>query len=273
MIVYYFFKGDKKYQVKKLNRTYAGRSTQYKTNQNLSMKIYDFDIKKGIYSFGLNELKTESHSHPVVEVISATNGTFSLQSNGRTNENLVFAIIKSNTEHKVVSKDSSIRMLMVESHNFQLYDFLGKEGIEFQNGVFSASSFAKKDALFSEVKKLAVTKDLKTPTDKRISECITFIEENELEYKNLVSELTSKVLLSNSRLSHLFKAHIGISIKKYLVWNRLRQAIHLYLTKENNLTDVSLQSGFFDQAHLTNSFKNVLGVRPSTAYNSRILQA
>ncbi len=237
------------------------------------MKIHDFDTKKGIYSFQLDQLNTENHSHPVVEIISAINGTFSLQSNGQINDNLVFAIIDSNTEHKVFSKNCSIRMLMIESHNLTLTEFLDNKGVKFKNGVFSKTNLAKKNELFSEVKNLARTIDLKTPLDTRIAESIKFIEENELEYKNLISELTSKVCLSDSRLSHLFKEHIGISIKKYLVWNRLRQAINLYLRENTNLTNVSVQSGFFDQAHLTNSFKNVLGVSPSKAYNSRILQS
>lgn len=237
------------------------------------MKIFDFDIKKGIYSFEFNELNTENHSHPVVEIISATNGTFSLQTNGQINKNLVFAIIASNTEHKIISNNCSFKILMVESHNSQLSEFLVNKGIAFQNGVFVKTKFPKKNELLSELKNLARTSDLKTPTDKRIIESIKFIEENELEYKNLISELTTKVFLSNSRLSHLFKEHIGISIKKYLVWNKLRQAINLYLSDNSNLTDVSLQSGFFDQAHLSNSFKNVLGVSPSKAYNSRILQS
>jgi len=237
------------------------------------MKINDFDIKKGIYSFEFNELNTESHSHPVVEIINAISGTFSLQTNGGINENLVFAIIDSNTKHKVISNNCSVRILMVESHNAQLSKFFHIEEILFQNGIFVKTNFAKKDTLFSEIKNLSRKNDLKTPTDERISESIKFIEENELEYKNLISELTSKVLLSNSRLSHLFKEHIGISIKKYLVWNRLRQAINQYLNDSANLTEVSLQSGFFDQAHMANSFKNVLGVSPSKAYNSRILQS
>lgn len=237
------------------------------------MKIYDFDIKKGIYSFEFNDLNTESHSHPVVEFISAMNGTFTLQSNGQIDENLEFAMIESNTKHKVVSKNCSVRILMVESHNSRLYDFLKKKGITLQNGVFIKNNFAKKDELFIEVKKLAGTKDLKSPTDKRIIDSIKFIEENELEYKNLISELTSQVFLSSSRLSHLFKEHIGISIKKYLVWNKLKEAINLYLKDNTNLTDVSLESGFFDQAHLSNSFKSVLGVSPNKAYNSRIIQS
>ncbi|WP_299622157.1 AraC family transcriptional regulator [uncultured Tenacibaculum sp.] len=237
------------------------------------MKIFDFDIKKGIYSFEFNELNTENHSHPVVEIINAINGTFSLQSNGQINENLVFAIVDANTEHKVISNNCSVKILMIESHNSHLSDFLASEGIAFQNGVFVKTKFPEKNELLTKLNIFTKTRDLKTPTDKRIIESIKFIEENELEYKNLISGLTSKVFLSDSRLSHLFKEHIGISIKKYLVWNKLRQAINLYLNDNTNLTEVSLQSGFFDQAHMTNSFKNVLGVSPSKAYNSRILQS
>ncbi|MBW1299015.1 helix-turn-helix domain-containing protein [Aquimarina litoralis] len=236
------------------------------------MKIYDFDIKKGIYSFEFNELNTESHSHPVVEIIDAINGNFSLEVKGQVYNNLVFATIDANTKHKVISQNCTVRILMIESHNSQLYNFLKSRDFKFDNGVYTKTSFVKKDDLFSAIKTLAMTEDLKTPTDKRIIDCIKFIEENQLEYKNLISELTSKVFLSNSRLSHLFKEQIGVSIKKYLVWNKLRQAINLYLTENTNLTDISLESGFFDQAHLSNSFKNVLGVSPSKAYNSRTLQ-
>ncbi len=238
-----------------------------------AMKIFDFDIQKGIYSFEFTDLNTESHSHPVVEIIYATKGAFTLQSNGKAKENLVFAIIGANIGHKVVSQNCTAKMLMVESHNATLSEFLISNGIILENGFFLTSSFASKGELFSEVRNLANTKDLKTPADTRVKDSIAFIEENELEYKNLISELTSKVCLSDSRLSHLFKEQVGVSIKKYLVWNKLRRAIDLYLKENTNLTDVSLQSGFFDQAHLSNSFKTILGVSPSKAYNSRILQS
>ncbi|WP_435623909.1 helix-turn-helix domain-containing protein [Flagellimonas sp.] len=237
------------------------------------MKIFDFDIEKGIYHFEFNDLNTENHSHPVVEIINAKHGTFSLEVNGHSEKNLVFAIIDSNIEHKVVSKNGQLRILMVESHNPLLFLFFESKAIRFENGAFSRANFYIKNELMEEVIEFARTTDLKTPVDKRVADCIKFIEQNELEYKNLLSHLTSKAFLSESRLSHLFKEHIGVSIKKYLVWNKLKQAINLYLEEPDSLTSVSLESGFFDQAHLSNSFKNVLGVSPSRAYNSRTLQA
>jgi len=236
------------------------------------MKIFDFDIKKGIYSFEFNSLDTEIHAHPVVEIINATHGSFSLESNGQTKEDLVFAIIDSNTEHRLIVSSGSVSLLMIESHNITLDNFLKKDGIKMRNGLFVKTDFDSRDKLFSRIKKLALTEDVKTPLDQRVSNSISFIEEHELDYKDLIPTLTSKVFLSSSRLSHLFKEHIGISIKKYLVWNRLKQAMHQYLQHPTSLTEVSLQSGFFDQAHLSNSFRSVLGVNPSQAYNSRTLQ-
>lgn len=237
------------------------------------MKIIDFDIKKGIYDFALSELVTENHSHPVIEIIVADTGTFQLEVNNIIKKDLSFAVIDSNVKHKINSEDGVFRILMIESHNLKLSDFLESKLIVFENGFFVRTVFNQGKALMKELKNLALDNDLKTPTDSRILQCIKFIEENELEYKNLILKLTSLVYLSNSRLSHLFKEQIGVSIKKYLVWNKLKRAINLYLEQGTNLTDASFMSGFFDQAHLSNSFKSILGLSPSKAYNSRILQS
>jgi len=237
------------------------------------LKIFDFDTKKGIYSFEFDALNTESHSHPVVEIILAKKGTFDLESNGVLNQNLRIAIIGSNTVHKVISQNCIAQILMIESNNPLFMVFLKFKEISMSDGLFFKEKFAQKKKLYHEIKNLAMTKDLKTPTDTRISKSLDLIETNDLDYNNLIPTLTSNVFLSESRLTHLFKEQIGISIKKYLVWNRLKQAIELYLEGKSNLTEVSLESGFFDQAHLTNSFKTVLGVTPSKAYNSRTLQS
>ena len=236
------------------------------------MVIFDFDTKKGVYCFEFDDLNTETHSHPVVEVIMATEGTFVLESNKTHRAGLDFAIIDANTKHKVTSQDCTVKVLMVESHNTVLLDFFNKNNIVLNNGLFLNTTPAPKNELFITIKNLAQTKDLKTTTDERVNECMKLMKKHELEYKELIPVLTSKVFLSDSRLSHLFKAHIGVSIKKYLVWNKLRQAISFYLSENTNLTDASHQSGFFDQAHLTNAFKDLLGVSPSKAYNSRTLQ-
>ena len=238
------------------------------------MKIFNFDIERGVYSFEFSDLETELHAHPVVEIISATEGHFSIELDSRRKDDLTFAIIDANTKHKVSSHRAVLSILMVECNNSLLANYLSGRGVEIKkDGLFAKSNFPSKNKLIAEVHNLANTTDLKSPIDLRIKESITYIQENEIEYKSLMTILTSKVFLSESRLSHLFKQHVGISIKKYLVWDKLRKAVSRYLMDQGSLTEVSLQSGFFDQAHLSKSFKSQLGISPSKAYNSRILQS
>ncbi len=237
------------------------------------MTILKFDLDQGIYSFELTDIDTKSHSHPVVEIVQAIQGSFSLEINGQKKENLGFAIIDSNIQHRLSSQGACLKVLMMECHNPVFCNFLQSNNLTLKNGIFLKTHTFSKNSLFSKIEVLASTEDLKTPTDERVKASIDFIQNNEIEYIHLIQSLKSKVFLSESRLSHLFKEHIGVSIKKYLVWNKLKQAIRQYLVDETNLTAVSLENGFFDQAHLSHSFKSVLGISPSKVYNSRTVQS
>ena len=88
------------------------------------MTIFEFDVKKGIYHFKFDDLNTETHSHPVVEIINTTKGTFSLEINNKKIDQLNFAIIDANVKHKIISDNCTTQILMVESHNTILNDFL-----------------------------------------------------------------------------------------------------------------------------------------------------
>ena len=237
------------------------------------MKVVTFNIAQGIYHFELQQLDTTLHSHPAIEIVKAEKGTFTLEGPQGTRKGLVFAIIDANIEHTITAEHATLALLMVESNNNSLKDFLGKKNVSLDDGLYLTSCLKGADLLFSEIKTLAQQKKLKQPSDKRIALCLKIIEENSLEYKHLIPTLTAKVFLSHSRLSHLFKAHIGISIKRYLVWSRLKVAILLFLKEPHNLTSIAHETGFFDQAHLSNSFKRLLGVSPVEAYNSRIIQS
>ncbi|MEO0525998.1 MAG: AraC family transcriptional regulator, partial [Bacteroidota bacterium] len=216
--------------------------------------------------------ESENHAHPVTEIISAIDGTFTLTIEAKAYKNLVFAIIDANMEHKVSTQNTAIEVLMLENNNTRFSKFLGDAQITFSQGFFVASEFVERGVFFDKIKSFAKNHNLKEPEDQRVGECLRIMEKGEITYATLVQELSSKVFLSKSRLSHLFTAHMGVSLKKYLVWNNLKRAIDQYLSDQSNLTEVSLQNGFFDQAHLSRSFKKVLGVRPSSAYNSSTVQ-
>lgn len=78
-----------------------------------------------------------------------------------------------------------------------------------------------------------------------------------------IAEIAAEVALSHSRLEHLFSEQIGIPISRYLLWARTRQAL-LLMANSKSLTAVAFEAGFADSAHLSRTFRRMLGISPST---------
>ncbi len=235
------------------------------------MQILEFDIKKGIFNYITNDLEVDTHSHPAVEFIKAEKGMFSIETDFGKQNNLTFAIIDANLKHKMTSEQNEIEFLLIECNNTKLKDYLINRGIELKNGVFTSSDLTH-TVLIDDVISHLGNQNLKLTKDKRVYNCIEVIETENLRYKELLSTLSSKVFLSESRLSHLFKENVGISIKRYFLWNRLKYALKFLLTEETNLKEASFEAGFSDQAHLTRTFKSFLGVNPVRVFNSGTVQ-
>jgi AraC-like DNA-binding protein len=89
-----------------------------------------------------------------------------------------------------------------------------------------------------------------------------------------LAQVAARAHLSPGRLSHLFKSTIGVTVRQYIVWCRMKHAIHRLLIEDANLTQAAHAAGFHDSAHFSKHFKALFGLRPSTVYhNSRIVQA
>jgi AraC-like DNA-binding protein len=70
------------------------------------------------------------------------------------------------------------------------------------------------------------------------------------------------VHLSPSRLAHLFSAHVGIPLRPYVRWLRLRRAIDRVAAGET-LTAAAHTAGFTDGPHFTRAFRRTFGNAPS----------
>lgn len=236
------------------------------------MKILKFDIKKGVFHYFTNDLNIDTHSHPTLEILSSKNGTFSIETDFGTQTNLTFAIIDANLNHKVYCKENEREVLLIESYNLILKEFLTRYEINLINGIYASKVFKYTNILIPELLEFIDNNNLKLTNDKRIYECIQIIESEKLPYNKLINSLTSKIFLSESRLSHLFKINVGISVKRYFAWNNLKYALKFFLIEEVNLKVAAYEAGFTDQAHLSNTFKKYLGINPAKVFNSRIIQ-
>ncbi|HAS39155.1 MAG TPA: hypothetical protein DCS93_01690 [Microscillaceae bacterium] len=234
------------------------------------MQVNRFDIQEGIYQFETEHLDTALHAHPAVEILMAEEGSFSLQTPHTYNTQVRFAIIDSQALHQIKADHSRIKILLLESYNTLLPDLLKQLGMLFTDGVYIATTTQME--VYQQLLDFGNEQSLQITPDQRVNTCLQAFRNQDLEYHQMIASLQAVTFLSESRLSHLFKEYVGVSLKKYLVWTKLKKTIAYLLQAEANLTQSSLQAGFYDQAHFTRAFKKHLGITPSKAYNSRTLQ-
>lgn len=82
------------------------------------------------------------------------------------------------------------------------------------------------------------------------------------------AELASEAGLSESRLQHLFKAQMGLPIRRYVLWMRLRYVINL-VRDGITLTESAHAAGFADASHFTRTFKAMFGIAPSILFGRK----
>lgn len=102
---------------------------------------------------------------------------------------------------------------------------------------------------------------IKMPMDMRALHVAQKIKK-ELPLTSTVAELAAEVGLSADRLSHLFSDKLGIPIKSYILWAKMRRAVEL-IAQGETLSAVAYDVGFSDSAHLTRTIRHFFGLTPS----------
>ena len=78
-------------------------------------------------------------------------------------------------------------------------------------------------------------------------------------------EVAAGVGYSLSHLQELFRNQLGVSMRSYRSWARLRRTAELMATAPT-LTDAAVHAGFYDAAHFTRTFTATFGVLPSDVF-------
>jgi AraC family transcriptional regulator, arabinose operon regulatory protein len=119
--------------------------------------------------------------------------------------------------------------------------------------------------LFDEIAAVAIKQIPRVrPIDKRITQTIELLW---AEKDTPLQELASRVGLSYFRLSHLFAENMGITLRQYQMWRKLRKAISLS-RRNYSLAELAAASGFADAAHFTRAFAQLHAAPPSYFFYS-----
>ncbi len=100
--------------------------------------------------------------------------------------------------------------------------------------------------------------------DRRVARVVEIVRSNRYR-RGWLQELAAAVSLSPSRLEHLFTFEIGLPLRRYVLWQRLRLAAQ-ELAAGASVTETAHASGFSDTAHLSRTFRRMLGFTPSSAF-------
>ncbi len=111
--------------------------------------------------------------------------------------------------------------------------------------------------------------DLSRPAfvDARINAALQFLRESPHAYEG-ISDLAARAHLSPSRFAHVFKAVVGVPVRRYVLWMKMRRALNLAIAGDS-LTSAALEAGFADSAHLSRSVRALLGFAPEYLFKHR----
>ena len=216
------------------------------------------------------------HESPAIKVCVALEQSFALRTHDDdTFTNYQSAIIAPGQPHAIDGRHNQMVMLLLapETKLAQpLAPIFSKHGIT----RLSTEAVTKIRAIFADFDERLAVNDVENicqqmvaaidngeslPIDSRVAQSIEWIRSSRDEGIS-IHEIAAGVELSESRFSHLFTENVRISVRRYLLWLRLRDAMHLF-AKGDSLTEVAHEAGFSDSAHLTRTFRSLLGIAPS----------
>lgn len=103
--------------------------------------------------------------------------------------------------------------------------------------------------------------------DTRINAALAFLRDSPQAYDS-IEALSARVHLSSSRFAHLFKKVVGVPVRRYVLWLKMRRALDLAIGGDS-LTTAALSAGFADSAHLSRSVRAMMGIAPEFLFRQR----
>ena len=95
----------------------------------------------------------------------------------------------------------------------------------------------------------------------QIKPAIDFIEAS-YDQPLTLADVAKSAYLSVSRLAHLFKEQMGVTIIDYLTNVRIDHAKRLLLSTDKSCSKICFEVGYNNQSYFTRTFKEIVGMTP-----------
>ncbi|ERJ13226.1 AraC family transcriptional regulator [Haloplasma contractile] len=97
----------------------------------------------------------------------------------------------------------------------------------------------------------------------RIQKSIHYIE-NRLDQSLDLKQVSKEAYMSIANFYRLFFSLVGHTVKEYIRLRRMSNAVTEIKTKDEKIINIAMKYGFSNHASFTKSFKQIIGVNPTT---------
>lgn len=117
---------------------------------------------------------------------------------------------------------------------------------------------------------LALLDTTPSSLDERVVNCCRYLRETLPDRLDLPA-LASRVNLSGSRLTHLFRAELGVAPRRFLLHLKINRAL-TYWQRGKSVSQLAVEAGFYDQPHLVRTAREMFDALPSVSVSEQGFQ-
>jgi AraC-like DNA-binding protein len=223
------------------------------------------------------DIKSDFHKHYAISIIISFGKSFKITASDKKQEGYKIALIQKNVDFGLeTSKDDYVAFIHIApysdagvrlSDNYQLIQ--SPDYSKFLDVLTQIKEWFYSEAndqeivrnILQSISLVINSKNNENSIDKRILKAINLIMMVS-DDKLGVNIVANEINLSVSHFNRLLKKETGLSFRRFVLHSKLIKSI--YAIYDNvNLTKASYIGGFSDQPHLTRTFKENFGIKPS----------
>jgi AraC-like DNA-binding protein len=237
-----------------------------------------FYMWNGVAAFFYSSHRTSFHSHNTMQLVLDTQTDFRFKVKGGNWKTYKSLIIKENVIHQLDTNDSVQLIIYLDAEtriaqaikskylaedeiyplDVNIFHFVNSN--ELQQALLNTEP-ALLEILINRILGILSLEIGNTIADERIliiEQAISTTHPEEITIKSLAD----KACLSESRLRSLFKEVTGVSLYRYMLWNKIRYATNQIMAGYT-VNDAAIDAGFTDSSHFHKMMVQMFGISPS----------
>jgi AraC-like DNA-binding protein len=214
---------------------------------------------------------SSAHSHHSVQLVMTMRGSLRVRGSRGRWRRCGAVLVRSDVLHEIVAEGEIVLIGFVDSESelgAALRDRITRDLVcvpprEVARWRVALGTPLTKERVGRWVGRYLLHRRRPVTLDPRVAGVLAFVRQH-LETPDDLSlvALATRAGMSRSRLMHLFTQSLGVPLRPYILWLRLQRAA-CELMQGTSVTQAAHQAGFADAAHLTRTFRRMLGATPS----------